>query len=223
MKLIEHSTGGDICPPFGNKYWVSDDPAMITFGSKNLTEPVVIIAAVAGHSGIVRQATVKISLEKLTYLASAKFAGATDVRIKDFGNCNVQSCVAYAMYRLDDFSKDGSLVLIRTSGLGVQCFIVDGSSILRTMQIMIQTHGDFNVMLWDLCDAISGSYGKGWNDGRAEKQHEMSVAYIEGRLRKRTKRGSVYVDIKSRPIVPDADGVTRVTIDLRGSQPGLSN
>jgi hypothetical protein len=201
-----------------NWAWEFPDGSGMVLSTPTGTMPTVVNAVNIGSiCNDLTGLTSPVHLADLKLLAHAQYNGDTDVRPRGDGSgAGVQSSIRYAVFELPEstlYHRD--LVIGCMSGFGPRFFLVHCGHGLKDV---IQLPGFTGRMLWDLCNLLVESHFHGWKIGRRHEYQRLGMAFLEGRLKKRRKRGEVRLEVVSPPPQPDQDGV--VVVDLIGDIPG---
>lgn len=199
-------------------YWWTED-GFLDLGSSPV-EPTQIRAVSVGHSGLVQEEIRVLDLADLTPVWKSLYGGDTDTRGRENG-IKVQSHTKFAIYRLDPpYSDRPGAVIGKCDGLGTRFYYVAGTDSAASVLALAALPGLPATVIFDVLHTIVGSYDEGRDKGRQSEFQRLGRAFLEGRLKKRRRKGSVSLHVEEPTPAPDADGVTRVTIDLGGDVAG---
>lgn len=188
----------------GFKHWVSEDPAEIKFGQQEsiclppMLEPPIEITAESlmayhpnTHSGDGRQ---KLAIEKLCYLLSIN--GGT----RDMGD-NRPYTTRHQSYHLYQHGPDNryglELVICSVNGCGNHWFFVRNLCVDGSILSAVKAASE--QVAWDLLYAITGSYEHGLTNGTVRTSREYASAFVNGKLKKRKKRGDDKYTVEIEP------------------------
>ena len=215
-RIIEKPLGGT-----SGSAWELEGTGIV-FTNAHKTEPKTVNAVVAGNvlcdPG---HLTYPIALADLTLITAVQYNGDTDVRYPgpdEAVRTGVQSNVQYAVFSYQGRFTKPQVVIGRMSGFGPQFYLADNYQATDSLLGLIALPGVTGRMVWDLCDTLVGSHEKGYKEGRKHEYQRLGRAFLEGRLKKRRRQGSVRLHI-DEPIPRDEDG--SFVIQVGGQPPGV--
>jgi len=164
--------------------WHTDDPAKLYLSNTgDFSEaPTELSAFIIGRGGVVRPATRVVKLEDLRFMGHGLFG---ESRPCSYGSSTRWTGDAYKFGIYEEPVK--RIVIIRTDGSGTTAYAIDETDALETWQKLVAALP--SEVLWNLCMTLSNTYRK----GRADERQVVLQQFLEGKLRKRRRRGVVQV------------------------------
>jgi len=166
--------------------WHTDDPARLYLSNTgNFSEaPTELSAFVIGRGGVIRPATRVVKLEALRLLGHGLFGESRPC------GCGSNTRWTGNAYRFGIYEEPRKrVVIIRTDGSGTTVYAVDETDALGTWQKFIAALP--SDLIWNLCMTLSNTYRK----GRTDERQVVLQQFLEGKLRKRKRRGVLQVVI----------------------------
>lgn len=177
--------------------WVSTDGSNLIL--RGNVEPTEVIADLIGHSGLVNGPTRRLQLAQFAHLRSLP-GGSRPTGRPGVNWTNAHQTFAVYSYDNGDWSKP-EIVFSQYHGGGAFFAIVDQLDFHKTFSPLVETLPDHAI--YDLIQAMIGSYNKGKNDGANVTEKRLCEAFVEGRLKKRKQPGlnvyKVHVEPRQRP------------------------
>jgi len=134
----------------------------------------------------VEPATRVVGLEALRFMGHGLFGESRP--------CGYGSATRWTgdAYRFGIYEEPGKrVVIIRTDGAGTTAYAVDETDALDTWQKLVAALP--SEVLWNLCMTLSNTYCK----GRTDERQVVLQQFLEGKLRKRKRRGILQVVVLS--------------------------
>jgi hypothetical protein len=162
--------------------WHTDDQAYLYLANTgHLPEaPAELPAFIIGRGGVVEPATRIVKLGPLRFMGLGLFGASRP--------CGYSSTTRWTgdAYRFGIYEEPGKrVVIIRTDGSGTSAYAVDETDALDTWQKLVAALP--SEVLWNLCMTLSNTYRK----SRADERQVVLRHFLEGKLRKRKRRGIV--------------------------------
>jgi hypothetical protein len=174
MNLIQESKGWN---------WKMDDAAgLYISGTGSLTEALPqLLARRISHSGIVESEVVSVQVADMNFMAAGLFGpGRGTGNIKWTGDA-----YKFAVYQCGR----RAIVIMRTDGSGTRFYYLDDLISREIWEYFTSTLT--TEMLWNVCRQIIFAY----EEGRDHAKKEAYDLFVEGRLKKRKRKGRVYVEV----------------------------
>lgn len=174
-------------------YWRMDGPVPFWFNEVDGRdpEPTTILCSVMHDTlsgGVITQR--RVDLDAMTFLGAGLYS---DERVAATG-------VTGQSHRFGVFewreSRPRGIVIIVCHGGGMRCYLIETPRRIESWQAVCKALTQDQ--LWDLCHSIVDAYEAGLAVGR-NKAYRL---FLDGRLKKRKRNGSVTVDVI--PAKPEA-------------------
>lgn len=176
-----------------NYNWQTDDAARLSIAhtSDLATAPLEVECRVIGHSGIVRPELIRVRTEDLEFLAAGLFGAPRDKAERQAGWTG--DAYKFGVYARRSKRSRHDVVILRTDGGGFYAYIdmsLTAAEMWRHLCLTCTTE-----MLWNICSCVVHT-----SDSAHEYGREFVIqAFLEGRLKKRRRRGSVSAFVKPVP------------------------
>jgi hypothetical protein len=135
-----------------------------------------------------------LPLEKLRHIRTVKGSPSRKRNGNDRVGISTESHT-YHLFLNEQFGGDKAVVAV-SHGDGIHFYKMPHCFFDQTICALAESLS--NDQFWDVCDMLIDSYEHGKEHGTTNTAKKYTKAFVEGRLKKRRRNGSTYVEIVER-------------------------